>query len=382
MTDQPKQRYSFSVLRERLSRHGRPIVNFALGEFDRDLPSDLADLVRHDSSLMLKRHTPAELAEFTAGAAGYLAAQYGVDLSPEQILPVPGGRSAMTALASCVLEPGDGVVVTEPGYPVFARLASHHHARLLVAPLDPEMAFAPRLDEISRQEADAVRLVALNYPNNPTGAVISEEVATALEGRFRAATVLFNDAIYGPLTHDGRAHSVLGEDLPGLQEYRALELHSLSKLFPLGPLGISFLAGSEKLIEEIRHYTDFAWSPPSSLQMRATMRSFQKLDDIAEIRQYFDARLERLREILVELGFEPYPTPAGMYLICKSPDSVGGISTPTAQAAADVLLDEFDLAVVAWDRPPHGYLRFSSLYSEADLQALAAMGERLALAGS
>lgn len=382
MTDQTQQRYSFSVLRERLSRHGRPIINFALGEFDRDLPSDLADLVRDRSALMLKRHSPAELVEFTAEAVGYLARQYGVELRPEQILPVPGGRSAMTALASCVLEPGDGVVVTEPGYPVFARLASHHHARLLVAPLDPEKAFAPRLDTISQEEAEAVRLVALNYPNNPTGAVISEEVASALDGRFRSGTVLFNDAIYGPLTHDGKAHSVLSEELSGLQDFRALELHSLSKLFPLGPLGISFLAGSEELAEEIRHYTDFAWSPPSSLQMRATMQSFQKLDEITEIRQYFEARLERLRETLIELGFEPYPTPGGMYLICRSPAWVAGISTPTAQAAADVLLDEFDLAVVAWDKPPHGYLRFSSLYSEEDLQALAAMGDRLEVAGS
>ena len=90
----------------------------------------------------------------------------------------------------------------------------------------------------------------------------------------------------------------------------------------------------------------------------------------------------RLRETLLNIGFEPYPTPGGMYLICRSPAVVGGVATPTAQAAADVLLDDFDLAVVAWDKPPHGYLRFSSLYSEEDLQALAAMGDRLELDGS
>jgi len=381
MGDQVKQRYSFSVLRERLSQHGRPIVDFALGEFDRTLPAALSETIRENSSLMMKRHSPADLAEFSAAAVDYLARQYGVEVSPSEILPVPGGRSAMTALASCVLEPGNGVVVTEPGYPVFARLATHHHARILVARLDPERLFAPRLDKISQEDADTVRLIALNYPNNPTGAVISEEVAAALQGRFEPATVLFNDAIYGPLTHEGRAHSILGKDLSGIQEYRPLELHSLSKLFPLGPLGIAFLAGSAPLIEELRHYTDFAWSPPSSLQMRATMGCFESTDHIAEIRQYFQDRLERLRGTLVDVGFEPYPTPGGMYLLCKAPVAIGGVTTPTAQAAADVLLEEFDLAVVPWDGPPHGYLRFSSLYSAEDLRSLGELGDRLALSG-
>lgn len=381
MKEQVKQRYSFSVLRERLSQHGRPIVNFALGEFDQRLPAALSREVRENSALMMKRHSPTELAEFSAAAVEYLARHYGVEVSTEEILPVPGGRSAMTALASCVLEPGDGVVVTEPGYPVFARLATHHHARILVARLDPEREFAPRVDEISQENANSVRLVALNYPNNPTGAVISQEVTAALDGRFEPATVLFNDAIYGPLTYEGTARSLLGEDLSGIQEYRALELHSLSKVFPLGPLGIAFLAGSAPLIEEMRHYTDFAWSPPSSLQMRATMRCFQSTDHMAEIRQYLQARLERLKGTLVEVGFEPYPTPGGMYLLCKAPTAVGGVATPTAQAAADVLLGEFDLAVVAWDGSPHGYLRFSSLYSAEDLQSLAELGDRLALSG-
>jgi aspartate/methionine/tyrosine aminotransferase len=381
MIEQVKQRYSFTVLRERLSQHGRPIVNFALGDFDRSLPAALAETIRENSSLMMKRHVPADLAKFSAAAVDYLAWQYGVEVSPAEILPVPSGRAAMTALASCILEPGNGVVVTEPGYPVFARLATHHHARILVARLDPDRGFAPRLDEISQEDADSVRLVALNYPNNPTGAVISKEVATALDGRFGSGTVLFNDATYGPLTHEGTAHSILGKDLSGIRGNRALELHSLSKLFPLGPLGIAFLAGSAPLIEEIRHYTDFAWSPPSSLQMQATMRCFQSTDHIAEIRQYFEERLERLRETLVDVGFEPYPSPGGMYLLCKAPAAVGGATTPTAQAAADVLLDEFDLAVVAWDRPPHGYLRFSSLYSTEDLQSLGELGDRLALSG-
>lgn len=381
MSEQVEQRYSFSVLRERLSQHERPIINFALGEFDRSLPEALAEEILQSSSQMMKRHSPTDLAEFSAAAVEYLARQYGVEVGPTQILPVPGGRAAMTAMTSCVLEPGDGVVVTEPGYPVFARLATHHHARILVARLDPEREFAPRVDEISQEDAASVRLIALNYPNNPTGAVISEEMAAALEGRFGSGAVLFNDAIYGPLTHEGTAHSILGSDLSGIQEYRTLELHSLSKLFPLGPLGISFLAGSAPLIEEMRHYTEFAWSPPSSLQMRATMRCFQSTDHIAEIRLYFEKRLERLRDTLVDVGFEAYPTPGGMYLLCEAPTAVGGVPTPTAQAAADVLLDEFDLAVVAWDKPPNGYLRFSSLYSAEDLEALGRLGNRLGLSG-
>ena len=109
------------------------------------------------------------------------------------------------------------------------------------------------------------------------------------------------------------------------------------------------------------------------------MRCYQSPDYIAETRAYFQERLDRLRETLTEVGFDPYPTPGGMYLLCRAPKAVGGVATTTAQAAADVLLDEFDVAVMAWDRPPHGYLRFSSLYSAEDLRSLGELGDRLFL---
>ena len=111
------------------------------------------------------------------------------------------------------------------------------------------------------------------------------------------------------------------------------------------------------------------------------MRCYQSPDHVAETEQYFRERLDRLRKSLMEVGFDPYPTPGGMYLLCRAPKAVGGVATETAQAAADVLLDEFDIAVMAWDRAPHGYLRFSSLYSAEDLQSLGELGDRLALSG-
>jgi hypothetical protein len=84
-----------------------------------------------------------------------------------------------------------------------------------------------------------------------------------------------------------------------------------------------------------------------------------------------------LRRTLTSIGFEPYPTPAGVYTICPVPSRIAGKSVTSADEAAHRLMDEFDLAVFPLDTPRHSYLRFSSLYRAEDLERLSGLGTRL-----
>ena len=363
--------YQFTVIREKMRRHSGPVLDFALGRYRQPPPEWLEDFVRQHATLALRRRLDEELEAFTEAAAQMLEGVYGVRAASQQILPAPSGRAAMAALATILVAPGDDVLVTEPGYPAFARIAVQARARVVIAPLDPSQGFAPDLDELP--EGAKPRMVALNYPNNPTGTVLEASAIAALRRRVAADTVLFNDAIYGPLTYRLPPWSLLANQSSG-ELASVVELHSLGKLFALGPLGLAFLVGPEDPIDEIRRFSDFTWSQLSSLQVQVATRCIAGWQYVSAVRDGLFERLERLRQVVTALGFEPYPTDAGMYLLCRAPVAVGDRRVASAAQVAEVLLDRHGLAVAPWDVGKHSYIRFSAQYRDEDLDALSKLG--------
>jgi aspartate/methionine/tyrosine aminotransferase len=281
----------------------------------------------------------------------------------------------MSAFAAALIEPGDRVLVTEPGYPAFARVAAQRHARLHVANLDPEQGFAPDLKCLDRSGAEAaIRVAGLNYPNNPTGTLLTTETLAALRERLDPRALIFNDAVYGPLTHEGAPFSMLAGEFDARGVEPIVELHSLGKLFALGPLGVAFLVGPAEPIAKIAQYSDFAWTQLSSLQVRTATRCLESWEHVERRGRALRERLTRLRDVVARLGFEAFPTPAGMYLLCRLPARLGGSPVETATQAAQRLLAEHDLAVAPFEAAPHAYLRFSASYLSEDLDALAELG--------
>jgi aspartate/methionine/tyrosine aminotransferase len=341
------------------------------------LPEPIESWVRENAELALAPATRDDMDEFAAAAAGYLAREYRVDVPAAHILPTPGGRAAMTALIACVLHPGDAVMVTEPGYPAFARLAAYRHARVVEVPLDPEKGFAPDLAAVSRQANGPLRVIAMNYPNNPTGSKLSPAVFAGFSELAAGNAVLFNDATYGPLVYDEQPRSLIACN--GLSRHAAdlLELHSFSKCFPLGPTAVSFLAGSAATMERVKTYSEFAWSPLSRLQLQATTRCLRDSSRLRQLRRLLPLQLQSLHETLKDAGFRPYAARAGVYLICDAPTHIDGKAIGSAEEAARQLMDSFGLAAVPIDAPGHSYLRFSALYRPEDLARLAGLRNRV-----
>ena len=162
-------------------------------------------------------------------------------------------------------------------------------------------------------------------------------------------------------------------------DVEVVELHALTKLYPIGPQGASFLTGSADTMQQISTYAEFAWSPMSGLQMEATTWCFRDRSGRAEIREFFRSQLAALRDVLVDIGLTPYPIAGGIYALCEVPEAIAGKPVSSAEEAAIILMDEFDIAVVPWDPEPNHYLRFTSMYRPEDLEKLAAMGKVLEL---
>jgi len=374
VNDKRSSRYQFSVVRDRLQSHRAPYLDFVFGRHKVELPDAVQEIVRRHADLALRRCTRDEVEVFAGAAVDSLARTYGVEVSPDAILPTPGGRAALSTLASTLISPGETVVVTEPGYPVFDRVAGQSHATVRPVTLDPDRGFDPALESLAGKGVGEVRILALNYPNNPTGAVPSPATIAEMQRHLDADTIWFNDATYGPLTYLERPFSLMATAPARTGELRVLELHSLAKLFALGPLSTSFLIGDDDLIEPVREYSDFAWSPMSALQLRVARECLGQDEHVKSMREDLRERLARLSAVLSDLGFDCFPAKGGMYQLCRSPASVGGRSVHGAGEAAEVLLADHHVAAVPFEVGPHAYVRFSALYLPEELETLAGLG--------
>jgi len=371
------EKYPFTLIKEEIAKRNAKALDFAVGSPPFPLSPDMTDWLRANSELARVPGNRDDISEFTSVASSYLKLQYGVEISPQHILPTAGGRTAMGIVAACNLSTESTVIVTEPGYPAFARLAKQAGARVIVSRLDSENGFAPDFEYSKDIPRGSVTMLAVNYPNNPSGGKLSPAVLKKLTYLASPGLVLFNDATYGPLVYNDNPRSLLSDVFPEDRQPNIIELHSFSKLYPIGPLAVSFLAGSAELLQSMATYSEYAWSPLSRLQLLATSKCLQDRDRIARFRDYIPKQLHSLQTALDGIGLRTHTSESGTYLVCSVPRFIAGKAMPSAQGAAKYLMDEFDIAVVPLGNDDHSYLRFSALYRPHDLERLAALGSKL-----
>jgi len=371
------EKYPFTLIKEEIARRKGEALDFAVGTAPFPLSTGMSDWLKENSELAMIPGNRDDIGNFTSAAARFLNVQYGVEISPEHILPTAGGRAAMAILAACTLSPSSTVVVTEPGYPAFARIAGQLGARIIVSHLDRHNDFAPDFEYKDDLARGSVTMLAVNYPNNPSGSTLSPAVLEKLQSLSAPGLTLFNDATYGPLVYNDKPRSLLSEVFPETHQPDVVELHSFSKLYPIGPLAVSFLAGSKDLLRSVSTYSEYAWSPLSRLQLAATARCLEDHDRIRRFRDYLPKQLKSLQVALAHMGLKPYEAHSGTYVICDVPRSIAGKAVSTAQGAAKYLMDEFDIAVVPLGNDDHSYLRFSALYRPHDLERLTQLESKL-----
>jgi aminotransferase len=362
--------YRLAALRDRLTRtHGR-VLDFAFGSHREPPPAAVVEMIEHSARLGLEPAGADELATLRETLAGMLCREYDVVVHPEGLLPAPSGRAAISALLAAFVRPGDSVTATVPGYPVFTELAHLAGANVHQVPLDPERAFAPSWRALDPCDLADTRLVGLNYPNNPTGAVAADEHFTILDEHLPEDALRFNDATYASLVYQGAHRSILIGDAPTGPRPDSIELYSLTKTFLLGCYGISLLAGPQELIALVRRRSDYLWPPLSLLHVAVAVRCASDWRYVIRRRDAMQRRVERLREALRAVGFRPFPASAGPYVLCEAPSSINGSWLGSAHEAFEVLLTEYETAIVPWDGPGRGFLRFSALYRGEHLAAL------------
>lgn len=240
--------YLFAELdrkRDEARARGVDVISFGVGDPDLPTaPSAVAALQREASNPEWGRYPPYEgLKSFRSAVAGYYGRRFGVDLDPmSEVVTVIGSKEGLSHLIWAYVGPGDVAIVPDPAYPVYQVQTLLAGGEPYTLPLREENGFLPVLSDIPAEILQRAKLLFVNYPNNPTGAVadlgfFEEAVAFCRQHDI----LLVSDAAYVEMTFGEKAPSVL--EVPGAKDL-AVEFYSLSKPFNMTGWRLGAAVGS------------------------------------------------------------------------------------------------------------------------------------------
>jgi LL-diaminopimelate aminotransferase len=359
----------------------RPLLDFGIGEND-----DMADprvrevLKREVDKLENRGYADNGIAAFKEAAAAFMQRTFDVTLDPAcEINHAIGSKPALAMLPAVFINPGDVTLMTVPGYPVAGTHTRYYGGEVYNLPLRADNGFYPDLQSIPADVKRRAKLLVLNYPNSPTGAVATRDFyRRVIDFAHTHQVVVIQDAAHVLLTYDGPPLSFL--QVEGAREV-GVEVHSLSKGFNMIGWRMAFVCGHARIVQAFADVKDNCDSG-QFMAIQQAARAALELPDIAEAtRAKYRRRLARLVAALRQVGFEAH-LPGGTYfLYVPAPRGTAGRSFATAEEAAHYLLAEQSLCCVPWD-DAGAFLRFSVTYQAADEAAEEAlMAETVARLG-
>ncbi len=246
--------------------------------------------------------------------------RHGVYLNPDDVLPLLGSKEGVFHLSLAILNPGDVVLVPDPGYQTYAQGARFARAEPVSVPLLAENNFLPDLESIPAEIARRAKLMWLNYPNNPTAAVANFEFfARSVEFARRNEILLVHDAAYTQVTFDGwHAPSVM--EVPGAADV-AVELNTLSKSHNMAGWRLGVAAGNKDAIGALRKlktHADSGHFLPVQEGAVAALTGDQSW--LLARNAVYQTRRDAAMSALRGMGLQPHISKASLYIWCPIPD--------------------------------------------------------------
>ena len=233
-------------------RSGREVLDLGIGDPDLGAPPELIEALRASLDTVEYHRYPSGrgLPRLVEAIRSWAAQHYGVSLESDEILVTIGSKEAIGHLPLAVVNPGDAVLIPDPGYPVYNSSAVFAGAEPVMMPLLRENGFFPVFEDIDPDDMKRARLLYLNYPNNPTAATaVKRQFEHAIEVCGENALLLVNDAAYSEISYGARQQSLF--PLAREAGIDHMELFSFSKTFAITGWRIGFAIGSPKVISAL-----------------------------------------------------------------------------------------------------------------------------------
>jgi LL-diaminopimelate aminotransferase len=340
--------YRFAELERRVADKraaGIDVISLGIGDPDRPTYAHIVAAMREAVADPATHRYPNNRGreELRAAFASFYANRFGVEIDAEtEVMPAIGAKECIYHLCFAFLDPGDVALAADPGYPVYTGGPALAGAEAVLLPLDPGLGFIPDLDAIEPRAAgtlDRARLMFLNYPNNPTGAVVPEGFFERVVELAREHEILVvHDNAYSETTFDGYvAPSFLAT--PGAMQV-GVEVFSLSKGFNMTGWRCAAILGNA---DAIRSYWRLKTNVDSGLFEAVQLAGAAALNGpreaIEEMNAIYARRRDRVVGTLREIGVEVEPPRGTIYVWAPVPDA------HTSVSFAELVLEEAAVVV-------------------------------------
>ena len=313
-------------------------ISLGIGEPDFNTPEEICRQALEDATRGATHYTQSQGdPELIAAIQRYLRERLGEDFSTGQIIVTTGGVGGLTSFFRTVLNPGDEVLLPEPYFPPYRHHIEWVGGKAVHVQTHFDNGFVPTPEALEAAITPSSKVVLLNSPNNPTGAVIP---ADTLDGIARIVVerdlLVLSDEVYERLLFDGRTHESIWKR-PGMKE-RTVVVHSFSKSFAMTGWRIGYAFGPEWLIESMIKVVSSTTSCAPSVSQRAAVAAL-RLDPrvVRAMVEEFSVRRDQAYEVLGKLPGVRVHKPGGTFYMF--PD-FSQITQDSGQFALDLLKEE------------------------------------------
>jgi aspartate aminotransferase len=336
--------FAVSARARALEAEGRPMIHLQIGEPDFDTPAHVRDAAKRALDDGATHYAPFPgIPELRKAIAEDVTRRKGFPADPSQVFVTVGGKGVMLYAILGLVDPGDEVIVPDPGYPIYESLTRFVGATAVPIPIRMENEFRLDVEELARLITPRTRLLIINSPANPTGGVLTradlERIAELAEEH---DLWVMADEIYGRILYDGAEH-ISFASLPGMAD-RTIVLDGFSKTFAMTGWRLGYAVVPESLKEVYGELVINTIScAPTFAQVGAVQALVGPQDDVDAMVVEFKARRDLVVEGLNEINGIKCATPLGAFY--AFPDISG--TGLTGAEFAERLLTEADVCVLA-----------------------------------
>ena len=349
-----------------LERQGKDIIHLEIGEPDFDTPPNIINAGIDALHAGWTHYGPsAGLPELRETIAKEVSRTRGVQVAPEEVVVVPGGKPIIFFSILALIDEGDEVIYPNPGFPIYESMIRYVGGRAVPVRLSEERDFALDIAELSNLISDRTRLIIINSPHNPTGGVLGKrdlaQIADAIGDR---NIFVLSDEIYSRLIFDGQHHSIMS--VPGFKD-RTILLDGFSKTYAMTGWRMGYGVMRADLAAQMSRLMTNSNSCTASFTQVAGVEA---LDGDQSSVEHMRSEFQRRRDVFVTAlnhirGFS-CRMPKGAFYVFPNITATGWQSKPLA----DALLEEAGVACLSgtsFGEFGEGYVRFSIANSMENL---------------
>jgi LL-diaminopimelate aminotransferase len=337
--------YLFAELERKITEkkaQGIDVISLGIGDPDTPSPGEVVGALAAAAIDASTHQYPSNRGrpEFRNAVADFYERRFGVELDPaNEIIPALGAKECVFNLNLAFLDPGTCALASDPGYPVYSGGPLLVGADYVPMPLLPEREFAPDLSAISSEDAARARLMYLNYPNNPTGAVVPEGLFEEAVAFAREHDILVvHDASYTETTFDGYvAPSFL--ETPGAKEV-GVEVFSLSKGWNMTGWRTAAIVGNAEAVQAYWKLKTNIDSGMFEAVQAAAIAAFEQASDFPrEMSLKYERRRDMVVAALRDIGVDVTPPRGTIYIWAPVPEG------HTSASYCELVLEEAAVVV-------------------------------------